>query len=138
MKCLICNNYFSKPKTFSSFFSNKELFICDNCYKSFAININYNVIPLNNNHNLFIYSLFEENNYFKGDPFILEFSQLFKYVYNQNQNRIILVDYNIYFTNEKFKIYDNLSKLLDDDIYILCNFYEIWILVVCKTLTSML
>ena len=125
MKCLICQKVFSHPKTFSTFFNNKELYICDSCYKRYKIDLSYNVIPLSNKKMLHIYSLFPKSEFFKGDPFIEEFSKLYKYVYNINPKRHIIVEYNIFFTNEKIKIYEELSKLIDDDLYILCNFYEI-------------
>lgn len=122
VKCLICNNKFYIKRGIANLLSTKNFSICDSCYEKYKINITYDVIPLTN-HKLYIYSLFDKEYFFKSDPFIIEFSRLVNYVITQTDEDNILIYKNIHITEFKLNQFSDLSDLINNDLYIVCNYH---------------
>lgn len=123
MKCAICNRNFIINRKLNDLFKVKKFYVCDSCYKRYPIKINYNVIPLNK-YNLRIYSLFDKFYYFSNDPFVLEFSHLLDYVIPLSNDNILIYNY-LNITQKKLEIFEALSTLLESDLIIVCDYFEI-------------
>ncbi len=125
MRCMICNEKFYIKRNLETLFRVQSYTVCDKCYEKYKININYNVIPLDK-HKIYIYSLFDQKYIFKHDPFKLEFSRLLNYVLKNNNIKDNLFVYtNIRMSKFYFNTFNCLSKLLDSDLYIVCNYLEV-------------
>ena len=120
MKCKICQKSFFIKRKIKDLLAVQKYFICDDCYNKYKIKLGYNILPLEN-HNLIIYSLFEEEYIFKGDPFIIEYSELFNYVLESNSNAYVICEKNVHITKYKIEMFSILSKLVNSDIILFCN-----------------
>ena len=122
MRCLICKRSFTKNLTFSTFLKNKKDLICDSCFKRYPFHITYSVIPLR--RELHIYSLFDKRYSIPENAFLIEYSRLFEFVLNKAPSPYILLYNNFYLSEKMIKNIDHLMKLVNQDIYILCNYFN--------------
>lgn len=118
MKCLICNKSFNVKRKLSTLLKKEMVFVCDTCYKRYPINLNYQIIPIDN-HLVHIYTLFDFKIYFKGDPFIIEYSKIFDFLNSKHKNELILLYKDLILSDKEFNNLEIISKALDKDIIIL-------------------
>ena len=124
MKCLICNKRITSKITFSDFFSRRNRFVCDKCYETFPIHINYNFIPLEK-YGLNIYSIFDKEYHFKNDPFVMETSKIFNYLYEKDNNSIILLEKKLLINEYSLNIYQKIANINEKNIFIIFDYFFI-------------
>ena len=122
MTCLICKCNFSSKKNIGTFLKLDKSLICDKCYHSYPLKINYSVIPLNK-HLLYIYSLYPKPYFINSLAYSYEFSKLFSCIYFSFSNNDYCFAFDYFkLTQLKLDIFDDLSSFYDKDIYIICNY----------------
>ncbi|MCR5787093.1 MAG: hypothetical protein K6G28_05275 [Acholeplasmatales bacterium] len=122
MRCKICNKTFFVQRKLKNLLETQRYFICDDCYKKYKIDLEFNVIPLDD-FDLIILSLFKEAYKFKGDPFIIEYSNLFNYAITHYKDEIIICEKNIYIDDKKLELFNNISKISKTSLVLICNAY---------------
>lgn len=116
MKCLVCNKLFIIKRSIKTLLELQKYLICNECYKANPIKLNKSTIPLDNQKNAFIISLFLDNSYVNYKAFILEYSNIAIYYINYY---LLLYDvFNI--CKKTINDLNYISKLVDDDVYVLC------------------
>lgn len=120
MKCYICKKNFNEKISFSNLFKPKMLFICDDCYRRYPINISYTEVPVGKG--IRIYSLFPKKYKINTNAFILEYSRIYEFI-AEIKNRYILLFDNFYLTDKMEKFIEAFSSLFDGEIFILCNYF---------------
>ena len=73
------------------------------------------------NHELIIISLFEKDHKINYLAFILEYSSIYIRLSELNEGQIIIMYDKVYLTSIFINNFNNISTLLDKDIYILTN-----------------
>lgn len=117
MKCLICKKEFIIKRKIKDLLIKQIYFVCNNCYKTYPIKLDMTKVPLSNNKELIIISLFEEDNKFNADAYILEYSKIaLRYI----NKYAILLD-NLFLSEDIINYYDVISRLISQNVYVICN-----------------
>ena len=94
VKCMICNKQIITKVTWENLFREKNYLVCTNCFYKYPIKMTYQAIPINNGF-LDVFSLFDRKYHFNPNAFLLELSELFRYVskkYDLNENILFYYD----------------------------------------------
>lgn len=124
MKCKICNEIYSIEKTFANFLKEKNIYICPKCYNKYQIKLGFFSLPLDNGHQIFIYTLFEKNYKISYIPFINELSMLYSYSIRNNKNALNFILDKFYIDRKTMYTYSIVSTLTDKDIIIITNYAQ--------------
>ncbi|MGM9971282.1 MAG: hypothetical protein ACI35W_02600 [Anaeroplasmataceae bacterium] len=117
MICMLCNKSFLIKRRIKDLLVKQKYLVCDNCYKAHPLTIDNIVLPLNNNKNGYIISLFNESEVIDFSGFMFEYSIIAsKYI----DKYLILYD-TLNLTDKTIDIFNILSNLVDDDLYIITN-----------------
>lgn len=96
--------------------------VCDNCFNKYPIKIDFMMFPIKK-YSIKIFSLFPKYYKIPENAFIKEYSRLFNFILEKNNNKSYILSYDtLFLTASFFNKMEILSTLIDDDIYVLCNF----------------
>lgn len=121
MRCLICKRLISTNLTFSNFLKNQNDLICDACFKRYPLKISYAVIPIGKN--VHIFSLYPKKYQINENAFLIEYSKIFEYMQKNFKNKLIIPFNNFNLTKNRVYILEQISKLINDEIFIICNYF---------------
>ena len=95
-------------------------YTCLNCLSKYPLEIEYNYFPLDK-HMLEVVSLFKKDRNINYDAFTIEYSEIYKKIYELNDDKLILFENKLFPNDEIIQNYSQISTLLDTDIIILTN-----------------
>ena len=120
VECKICGSIFNEKRFLKDLFRTKEFHVCDECFKKYPFEIEYNYFPLDN-HMLEVVSLFKKDNNIDYGYFTEEYSEIYKTILKSNENKL-LIHLNIFYVSDEILTdYSHISTLLDKEIIILTN-----------------
>lgn len=117
VNCIVCHKSFIIKRSIKELLKKQMYLICDMCYKAHPLKLNVLNIPLEGGYEAFILSLFDESEKFNADGYILEYSKIVcKYL-----NKEPIVENNFSLNKKNIKRLDTISKLLQNNVYVICN-----------------
>jgi hypothetical protein len=117
MKCLICNNHFIEKRKFLELFKvERDLLICEKCYKKYPINLNLEFIELEKYHAVVI-SMFKRYYRINYNAYIYEYSKVLRQYFKRNGYFTLFFD-KIDFDDHTLFMLDLISKLNDKNLII--------------------
>lgn len=120
MRCMICKRLFNRRISFSNFYKIENELICDDCFKRYKLHIGYSFMPIGKG--LHIYYLFQDKYHISDNAFLIEYSRIFTYLLDKNQDTPIIC-YNNFYPNERtLKCLDAYGELFESQLVVLCNF----------------
>jgi transcription elongation factor Elf1 len=120
LKCLACGTEFIIKRTLKNLFDTKMYYCCDRCIRKYQFKINHSYIPLDK-HELIIISLFEKDHKIDYQAFNLEYGQIYKRLFELEKEQIIIMYDKVFLTSIFIRKFNEISTLLDKNIYILTN-----------------
>ena len=120
LKCLACGMEFIVKRTLKTLFDTKMYYCCDRCISRYSFKINHSYIPLDK-YELIIISLFEKDHKVNYQAFTFEYGQIYKRLFELKKEHIIIMYDKVYLTSVFIRNFNEISTLLDKDIYILTN-----------------
>ncbi|MBQ9124254.1 MAG: hypothetical protein IJY14_01060 [Acholeplasmatales bacterium] len=122
MKCKCCGDYFYIKRSLLELFKQHDEILCNNCYKSYPLNINIENILLDQ-YSCKIIALFKEDYKINYNFFINEYNKIFKANMNREGYHTLFFDY-VKLDDYSLEVLDIISKIFQKNLLIITFFLK--------------